>query len=478
MALIVKDRVKETASAPGVGAITLLGASTGYRSFADIGDGNTTYYCIADQSGSNWELGLGTYSLAGTTLTRTSVIANSLGTTATINFFSGIQDIFCTYPSEYALLGTTQSLSSTGTGSVVLNSNPSFATDITVNGVTVGTGSNGGALAVALGLNALSNNTTGLANIAVGVYSLSSNTTGSNNIGIGSNTLGSNLIGSNNIAIGNVLGASNSDNNLAIGSGMNGLVIQSIGIGNNIATSSNVTDSVLLGINAFSNNTITSVVGIGSQVFSQGFTGVGTGSIAIGYQAGYSSFTAIQTLIGYQAGFSATARGNNNTAVGYQSLYSNGVGTASATSGANNTAIGSKTLFAQTTGRNNTAIGHQAGWGSAGVNANTTGTQNTYIGYLTVGSAATNSNEIVIGATAVGLGSNTTTIGVTTTSKATIYGVHYATNYIVGSLPAATVGARAFVTDALGPSFGVAVTGGGLVAVPVYADNAGVWTVG
>ena len=350
-------------------------------------------------------------------------------------------------------------------------SNDTFATDITVNGITVGVGTNGGAGATALGRNALINNTTGLTNIAIGAYSLSANTTGNANIGIGYNALGSNLIGSNNVAIGNVLGNSNSDNNLAIGYGMGGAVSQSIGIGTNIANGSNVTDSILLGVNAFSNSIFTSVVGIGSQVYSQGTLGIGAGSIAIGYQAGYSSNTAIQTLIGYQAGFSATARGNNNTAIGYQTLYNNGVGSASSTISANNTAIGHKTLFAQTTGRNNTAIGHQAGWGSAGTNAVTTGYQNTYIGYFTVGSAATNSNEIVIGANAIGLGTGTTTIGATSANSATIYGVHYATNYTVAGLPAATVGARAFVTDANNPIVGTTVVGGGTTAAPVYNDG-------
>lgn len=363
------------------------------------------------------------------------------------------------------------SYSTTGTGNVVLNNNPIIATDITVNGITVGMGTNGGTGATALGKNALINNTIGTTNIAIGAYSLSANTTGNGNIGIGYNSLGSNLNGSNNIAIGNVLGNSNSDNNLAIGSGMGGAISQSIGIGTNIANGSNVTDSVLLGVNAFNNNTITSVVGIGSQVYSQSTTAIGVGSIAIGYQAGYSSNTAIQTLIGYQAGFSATGRGNNNTAIGYQTLYNNGVGSASSTLGANNTAIGHKTLFAQTTGRNNTAIGHQAGWGSAGTNAVTTGFQNTYIGYLTIGSAATNSNEIVIGANAIGLGSSTTTIGATSTIKATIYGVQYATNYTVSGLPSATVGARSFVIDANNPIVGTTVVGGGTTAAPVYNDG-------
>lgn len=103
MALNMEDRVRETCSAPGTGTVTLLGAVTGYVTFSIIGNGNTTYYCIADQSGNNWEVGIGTYTASGTTLSRDTVLSNSLGTTALINFSSGTQDVFVTYPAEKAI---------------------------------------------------------------------------------------------------------------------------------------------------------------------------------------------------------------------------------------------------------------------------------------------------------------------------------------------------------------------------------------
>ena len=99
MALVVNDRVKEGCSAPGIGAVNLLGAATGFQSFAVIGEGNTTYYCIADQGGANWEVGIGTYTASGSTLTRTTVLSSSNGGALT-NFSSGTQDVFCTYPAE------------------------------------------------------------------------------------------------------------------------------------------------------------------------------------------------------------------------------------------------------------------------------------------------------------------------------------------------------------------------------------------
>jgi hypothetical protein len=124
MALIVKDRVKETTTTTGTGTVTLAGASTGFRSFADIGNANTTYYCIS--GGSQFEVGIGTYTASGTTLSRDTVLSNSLGTTAKIDFSAGTKDVFVTYPSAKALLGTTSAVSSTGTGSVVLSNSPTI----------------------------------------------------------------------------------------------------------------------------------------------------------------------------------------------------------------------------------------------------------------------------------------------------------------------------------------------------------------
>ena len=102
MALVLADRVKETAAAPGTGTVTLLGAVTGFQSFASVGNGNTTFYTIADQSGSNWEVGIGTYTSSGTLLSRDTVLASS-NAGALVNFSAGTQDVFVTYPAERAV---------------------------------------------------------------------------------------------------------------------------------------------------------------------------------------------------------------------------------------------------------------------------------------------------------------------------------------------------------------------------------------
>ena len=122
MALVIANRVKETTTTAGTGTVTLLGASTGFQSFAVIGDTNTTYYTIASQTGNEWEVGIGTYSTSGTTLARTTVLANSSATQpSALNFSAGTKDVFVTYPSEYSVAATNvgtsgQLLTSNGTG--------------------------------------------------------------------------------------------------------------------------------------------------------------------------------------------------------------------------------------------------------------------------------------------------------------------------------------------------------------------------
>lgn len=100
MALILADRVRETSTTAGTGTITLTGAVTGFKSFSTIGNGNTTYYSIVDRVTNDWEVGVGTYTSSGTTLSRNTVLSNSLGTTALINFGANQKDVFVTYPAD------------------------------------------------------------------------------------------------------------------------------------------------------------------------------------------------------------------------------------------------------------------------------------------------------------------------------------------------------------------------------------------
>lgn len=118
MALVLADRVKESTTTTGTGTVTLDGAATGYQSFAVIGNGNTTHYCIAGQGTAEWEVGVGTYTSAGTTLSRTTVLASS-NSGSLVSFSAGTKDVFVTYPAEYAALAT----NNPGTSGYVLTSN-------------------------------------------------------------------------------------------------------------------------------------------------------------------------------------------------------------------------------------------------------------------------------------------------------------------------------------------------------------------
>lgn len=93
-----EPRVKETTTTTGTGAYTLAGAITGYSTFAAIGNGNSTCYCCTD--GTNWEIGAGTYTAAGTTLGRTYILksTNPSGNWLAFDWGAGSKDIFCIFP--------------------------------------------------------------------------------------------------------------------------------------------------------------------------------------------------------------------------------------------------------------------------------------------------------------------------------------------------------------------------------------------
>ena len=101
----VNDRVKETTTTTGTGTVNLAGAAVGFETFvAGIGNGNTTYYCIAEQGGAAFEIGIGTVTDATPdTLSRTTVLSSS-NSDSLVDFAAGTKDVFCTLPASKAVI--------------------------------------------------------------------------------------------------------------------------------------------------------------------------------------------------------------------------------------------------------------------------------------------------------------------------------------------------------------------------------------
>jgi hypothetical protein len=164
MAFVLADRVRDTTTTTGTGTVTLSGTSpTGYQTFgAGIGNGNNTYYTI--NADSQWEVGIGTYTASGTTLSRNTVLASSNGG-ALVDFAIGIKDVFCDYPAEkavtdiygtalaattaanigggaagsipYQTAANTTAMLATGTGVLIGGTTPSYTASPSLTQVTV-----------------------------------------------------------------------------------------------------------------------------------------------------------------------------------------------------------------------------------------------------------------------------------------------------------------------------------------------------
>jgi hypothetical protein len=143
MALILKDRVKETTAVTSTGTATLLGAVAGYQSFSVIGNGNTCYYAIASQTGSEWEVGIGTYTLPDQ-LARTTVLSSSNSGSA-VNFSAGTKDVFVTQPAEKAVYTDASNIVNTSGNAATtvtftqVNTTNLVATTVTLTAGTIST---------------------------------------------------------------------------------------------------------------------------------------------------------------------------------------------------------------------------------------------------------------------------------------------------------------------------------------------------
>ena len=240
-----------------------------------------------------------------------------------------------------------------------------------------------------------------------------------------------------NIAIGSYAldGADGGEaNNMAIGYGAmgdlnNSSATRNIAIGNNAADGMGSglvhVDNVFLGYDAgggtWANNLSSSNVGIGSYVMDAAMDGA-LNNTGVGYGAlGALTEGLSNTIVGGGSG-GTISDGSYNTSLGQITLTANnadnntaiGYGALTSANSAHNTAVGSQALWHMTSGSENTALGRRAGryyWNGSADAALATTTNGVYIGDMTRANADSMTNEIVIGASSIGSGSYTTTIG-------------------------------------------------------------------
>ena len=105
-AIRVIDRAKETTTTTGSGTISLGGAVAGFVAISGVGNGNSTYYAL--EEGNNFEVGIGTYTSVGNTLSRDEVYSSSNSDDSKINLAGGAS-VFITYPAEKAVVETSGS---------------------------------------------------------------------------------------------------------------------------------------------------------------------------------------------------------------------------------------------------------------------------------------------------------------------------------------------------------------------------------
>jgi len=237
---------------------------------------------------------------------------------------------------------------------------------------------------IAIGDSALFHNTgtddgshlgVGISNMAIGHQALFNNTIGQFNIAIGEQSLFKNTIGPDNIAIGYQALFSNIDGNSNTAIGLQSLF-------------SNITGShnTAIGFLSLENNVIASNnTALGWQSLRANTTG--GGNTATGATALFSNTTGQRNTADGNGALTSNITGDDNTAVGGLALAKN-------TAGTENTAVGKSSLNLNTGGDNNTAIGSNA------LSATTGSSKNTVVGFNSAFIFNMGSNNTLIGAEA------------------------------------------------------------------------------
>ena len=145
MALVIADRVKVTTTTTGTGDLNLASAATGFQDFSAIGDGNTTYYAVSSALGSEWEVGIGTYTASGATLSRDTIFDSSNSGSA-VNFSAGTKDVYVVYPASKAVMKDAAGSVPATTFAAITATTANITTATLTNGTVSGTPSIGNSI--------------------------------------------------------------------------------------------------------------------------------------------------------------------------------------------------------------------------------------------------------------------------------------------------------------------------------------------
>ena len=347
-----------------------------------VDDGYSTILTATIPGGSGYQVQIIIYLTDTTNQYNTAIGNNSLYSNKTgayntsigyNSLYSNVDGVYNTSIGYNSLYSNVDGVYNTALGVQSLYSNTTGANNIAISYQSLYSNTTG-ISNIALGVQSLYSNTTGNYNITVGMYSLHSNTSGYYNTAIGYLSLYSNTIGTYNTAI----GSNSLEKNTTTISTLN-IIYGGSGYTASI-TFSSIQLSYISGSTATTYPIVTVYVGTGGTVSTVTLVTNGTGfkdtTTVMGANLG--------TGVTFSVGISSLSSGNNNTAIGNNSLYSN-------TSGAYNTAIGNYSLYSNTTGDNNVALGNNS------LYSNTTGDNNTAIGINSLYSNTSGHSNIAIG---------------------------------------------------------------------------------
>jgi len=469
---VLKNRAKMSTSTTGTGTITLGSAEDGYQTFADAGVANADVVRYIIEDGNNFEIGTGTYTSSGTTLSRTvSESSNSnnainLSGSATVFIGATAEDIPALYAENTTLsvvapiatgndsISLGSDANSSGTDSIaIMNGNASgmsslaavIANNTTTYGaqgsgsISIGTLSKATAIAgTAVGYGATSTH------VAASAFGTSATTTATNQIALGGSGITARISGAYNLPT-----SDGTNGQVLTTNGSGAVTFADAGGGGDpdlyrdnasSATTPSATGSNAVAIGSNSVASGTDSLALGAYANATGFRGIAVGRYVYATSTGSNAFgvnaySAEQDTIalGNSRAFGganafASAIGNNTTTYGAGQAYALALGFVAKAHNANSIAIGRS---ATVTHDDSVALGRNAA--SSAANQITLGSSSDSVrisSVFTLPTSAGSANQVL------------TTAGDGTTSWAAASGGGspdlFAENYTSGTKPATT----------------------------------------